>query len=102
MVPQLVVLGRTKSTAREQLMAKFERDIIIANDDGKVYHITQDQLVAMEPVSLTDDRYQLVKGLLNQGVSVAAIPTRETGPEPDIFCFLLNLGSLKKVQPDES
>lgn len=83
-------------------MDTFERDIIIANDDGKVYHLTQDQLTAMEPVNLSDDRYQLVKGLLNQGVSVAAIPTRENGPEPDIFCFLLNLGSLQKAQPDES
>ena len=82
-------------------MANFERDIVIANDDGKVYHLTQDQLNALEHVDLADDRYQLIRGLLNQGVSVAAIPTRE-GPEPDAFCFLLNLGSLQKVQPDET
>jgi hypothetical protein len=78
-------------------MAKFERDIVIANDDGKVYHITQDVLNKLEHVDLSDDRYQLIRGLLKQGVATAAIPTTSSaGPEPDAFCFLLNLASLKK------
>lgn len=81
-------------------MAKFERDIVVANDDGKVYHITQDVLEGLEAVDLEDDRYQLISGLLRQGVSTAAIPTRD-GPEPDAFCFLVNLGSLRKAQPNE-
>lgn len=81
-------------------MAKFERDIVVANDDGKVYHITQEVLEGLEAVDLEDDRYQLIGGLLRQGVSTAAIPTRD-GPEPDAFCFLVNLGSLRKSQPNE-
>ena len=81
-------------------MADFERDIVIVNDDGKVYHLTQEELNKLQHVDLEDDRYQLIRGLLRQGVSTAAIPTRE-GPEPDAFCFLLNLGSLAKQQPDE-
>lgn len=81
-------------------MGKFERDIVIANDDGKVYHLTQEVLEGLEPVDLDDDRYELIAGLLHQGVSTAAIPTRD-GPEPDAFCYLLNLGSLRKSQPLE-
>jgi hypothetical protein len=83
------------------MAAKFQRDLVIANDDGKVYHLTQAQLNRLKEVDLTDDRYQLIRGLLRQGVSMAAIPT-QAGPEPDAFCFLLNLGSLQKKQPDES
>jgi hypothetical protein len=83
-------------------VAEFERDIIIANDDGKVYHLTQETLSALEPVDLSDNRYQLVAGLLKQGVSTAAIPTTDDpGPEPQGFCFLLNLSSLNKTQPFE-
>lgn len=83
-------------------MAAFERDIVIADDDGKVYHLTQEVLGGLEPVDLADDRYQLIAGLLRQGVSTAAIPTRDdTGPEPDAFCYLLNLGSLRQSQPFE-
>lgn len=81
-------------------MPGFDRDIVIANDDGKVYHLSQDQLNQLEHVDLTDTRYQLIRGLLAQGVSVAAIPTVD-GPAPDGFCFLLNLGSLAKQQPYE-
>lgn len=83
-------------------MAAFERDIVLADDNGKVYHITQDVLAGLEPVDLTDNRYQLIAGLLKQGVSTAAIPTvDDPGPEPDAFCYLLNLGSLKQSQPYE-
>lgn len=83
-------------------MAEFERDIVLANDDGKVYHLTQDVLAKLEAVDLTDNRYQLIKGLLKQGVSSAAIPTEDDpGPEPQAFCFLLNLSSLNKAQSYE-
>jgi hypothetical protein len=83
-------------------MAKFERDIVIANDDGKVYHLTQADLNKLEHVDLGDNRYQLINGLLEQGVSTAAIPTPDDpGPEPDAFCYLLNLGSFRKRQPYE-
>lgn len=80
-------------------MAKFERDIVIANDDGKVYHITQEQLEKLEPVDLKASKYQLIKGLLNQGVADAAIPTPDDpGPEPDAMCYLVNLAALKHKQ----
>jgi hypothetical protein len=83
-------------------MAKFERDIVIANDDGKVYHLTQDQLEQLDHVDLSDDKYARIRNLLHEGVSTAAIPTRDTGgAEPDAFCFLLNLGSLRKRQPND-
>lgn len=83
-------------------MGNFERDIVLANDDGRVFHLTQDQLNQLEHVDLDDNRYQLIAGLLKQGVSTAAIPTPDDpGPEPDAFCYLLNLGSLRQSQPFE-
>ena len=86
----------------EVLVAKFERDVVLANDDGKVYHITQEVLETLESVDLASSQYQLIKGLLAQGVSSAAIPTPDDpGPEPDAMCYLLNLGSLKQTQPYE-
>jgi hypothetical protein len=83
-------------------MAKFERDIVIANDDGKVYRITQDVLSTLPEVDLKNNKFELIRGLLEEGVSAAAIPTRlKGGVEPDAFCYLLNLSSLKKWQPYE-
>jgi hypothetical protein len=79
-------------------MGQFERDLVIANDDGKVYRITQDQLNKLQHVDLTSDTFQLIRGLLAQGVSSAAIPNAGSGaagPEPDAFCYLVNLASLK-------
>jgi hypothetical protein len=79
-------------------MGTFERDIVIANDDGKVYRITQDQLNKLQHVDLASDTFQLIRGLLAQGVSSAAIPNTgggAVGPEPDGFCYLVNLASLK-------
>lgn len=79
-------------------MAKFERDLVIANDDGKVYRIDQAQLNKLQHVDLSSSTFQLIRGLLAQGVSSAAIPTsggNTTGPEPDAFCYLVNLSSLK-------
>lgn len=89
-------------------MAKFERDIILANDDGQVFHITQEMLDKLdkdggiEEVNLEDSRYARVKMLLENGVAAAAIPTPDNAHlKPDAFCFLLNLGALAKQQPLE-
>lgn len=81
-------------------MAKFQRDLVIANDDGKVYHLTQDQLEKLEPVDLSSDAYKLVSELLQQGVASAAIPTPDPnkGPQPDATCYLTNLAALKHAQ----
>ena len=79
-------------------MGKFERDLVIANDDGKVYRITQQDLNKLKQVDLASDTFQLIRGLLAQGVSSAAIPNTgggSAGPEPDGFCYLVNLASLK-------
>jgi hypothetical protein len=83
-------------------MAAFERDIVLANDDGKVYHIPQETLNQLEAVDLKSPKYELISGLLRQGVTAAAIPTLDDpGPEPDAFCYLVNLGALKQAQPYE-
>ena len=89
-------------------MARFERDIILANDDGQVFHITQemlrqlDQHGGIEEVNLDDSRYARVKMLLENGVAAAAIPTPDNAHlKPDAFCFLVNLGALRKHQPLE-
>ncbi|GEM_PF-5997929 len=83
-------------------MAAFERDIVLADDDGNVYHITQDTLSKLEAVDLKSPQYELIAGLLRQGVASAAIPTPDNpGPRPDAFCYLINLGALKQVQPYE-
>jgi len=79
-------------------MGTFERDLVIANDDGKVYRVTQDQLNKLQHVDLASDTFQLIRGLLAQGVTSAAIPNTgggAVGPEPDGFCYLVNLASLK-------
>lgn len=83
-------------------MAKFERDIVIADDDGNVYHLTQEQLSKMTHVDKNDTRYRLIFGMLEHGVAAAAIPSPEVPEiEPDAICFLLNLGALRKKQPYE-
>jgi hypothetical protein len=81
-------------------LGKFERDLVIANDDGKVYRIQQEDLNKLQHVDLASSQFQLIRGLLAQGVSTAAIPTdskaaNAKGPEPDAFCYLVNLASLK-------
>ena len=79
--------------------SKFERDIVIANDDGKVYHLTQDVLETLEAVDLNSSQYALIRGLLAQGVADAAIPPRDDpGPQPDAMCYLVNLAALKHKQ----
>jgi hypothetical protein len=89
-------------------MATFERDIIFADDDGQVFHITQEMLAKLhkeggiEEVNLQDSRYARVKMLLENGVAAAAIPTPDNAHlKPDAFCFLVNLGALAKHQPLE-
>ena len=80
-------------------MPKFDRDIILANDDGKVYHITQEVLEKLEAVDLNSSRYELIKALLKDGCSSAMIPEYDSTPQPDVVCYLLNLASLKWDTP---
>lgn len=75
----------------------FERDIILVNDDGRIYHLDQASLMALASVDELPPEDQVPYGFVNElkdlGIAVAAIPTI---PEMNasIFCYLLNLGSL--------
>lgn len=85
---------------------KFVEDVIIAGDDGSIYHIKKSELkkfkVAKKEVQ--GPLYDHVRQMLELGVSTAAIPTlKETeevkGKPVSLFvaaCYLLNLASLKK------
>ncbi len=89
----------------------FRDDIIIANDDGYMYHFTQDDLkledengnpkfrVNKESADY-DDKYGEIVHLLARGTILAAVPD----PDKDrvdvtiapVVCYLVNLDALKK------
>jgi nitroreductase len=81
----------------------FDRDLILVNDDGKIYHLDQATLLGMTSVDELPPEEQVPYGfiteLTNLGISVAAIPTIRS-MNASIFCYLLNLGSLKVPPPD--
>ncbi len=86
----------------------FENDVIIAGDDGNIYHLTPQDLAKFKVAKkdVEGPHYGPVRDLLENGVAAAAIPTREEtvetkGKPVSLFvaaCYLLNLASLKKHQ----
>jgi nitroreductase len=82
----------------------FDRDIILVNDDGKIYHIDQATLNGMISVDELDAQdqveYGFIKELTDLGISVATIPTIKE-MNASIFCYLLNLGGLKFPDPNK-
>jgi nitroreductase len=93
--------GVTETGEKAEPETNFDRDLILVNDDGKIYHLDQATLLGMTSVdelpAAEQVPYGFIKELTNLGISVAAIPTL---PEMNaaIFCYLLNLGSLKPPQ----
>lgn len=89
--------------------APFEDDIILVNDNGDIFHLTQDDLGSQFMASRqitdwrTNPKYKRIKSLLENGTAAAALPTYvDTGPEASVAtCFLLNCSSLAKKQVDE-
>jgi nitroreductase len=81
----------------EKEKPNFDRDVILVNDDGKIYHLDQATLSAMTSVDeLTAEEqvpYAFIEELKTFGISTAAMPTLPS-MSASIFCYLLNLASL--------
>jgi len=90
----------------------FVRDIVLVNDDGKAYFIEEKDLngwilngqikATLDVVDLNAKKYWPIKLMVDAGVALAAIPTDIKNPnaaeptaDPDAFCYLINLSSLK-------
>jgi hypothetical protein len=90
----------------------FRRDLIIANDDGFLYHLTQDDLkygmnangesFRVDPK--TTEAYRVKYGdvleLLSRGMVVAAVPKAADRKRADvtimpIMCYVLNVDAMK-------
>jgi hypothetical protein len=88
-----------QSANREGYEMSFADDLIIASDDGKIYKISQDQLVQFRVLFENDPAYAPVVALLKQGVQVAAVPVSKAeggaNARGDMMCYLLNLAGLK-------
>jgi len=88
---------------------KFYDGLVIAGDDGEIYHIKPEDLGPFKVNVAADDAlgaqekpprsWDLVKRLLATGVSVAVVPkTLPVGPDPRPFatCYVINLSSFAK------
>lgn len=91
----------------------FQHDLVIAGDDGSVYHIPTKELdkYKVDQNAFENDKgWALVKTLLQTGVSTAAVPDRlgwpwqgPCGPK-SATCYVVNLASFAKTtgrQPDD-
>ena len=77
----------------------FKDDVIIACEDGTIYHITKDDLAKYSnKLDSGSAEYEVVVDLLRKGVQVAAVPTpgAEVSAASDMMCYLLNLSGLKQ------
>jgi len=81
---------------------KFKRDVIIAGDDGRIYHLSEQELAKYEVSAeqKKEKKYDFIESLLKSGVSTAAVPpeVNETGSDSQAvpLCYVLNLASFKK------
>lgn len=90
----------------------FREDLIIANDDGYLYHVTQADLkhgrnakgqsFRVDPTSKCYQKgYGEVLKLLSRGMVVAAVPKPADDERADvtvimpIMCYVLNIDALK-------
>jgi nitroreductase len=100
--------GAVKAKPVDKEKPTFDRDVILINDDGRIYHLDQATLTALISVDeMTAEEqvpYGFIKELKDLGISVAAIPNPpEAAADPNaaIFCYLLNLGSLIPPKPPQ-
>lgn len=92
----------------------FREDLIIANDDGYLYHINQKDLkhgknakgesFRVDPKKMSAKEYKcqygIVLDLLSRGMVVAAVPPQADAKRADvtvmpIMCYILNVDALK-------
>ncbi len=85
---------------------EFRHDLIIAADDGCVYHIKRDhwqnERFLVDPdVFAEDDGWAAIRDVLNYGVNLATVPPQSQLPgdrwkvRPLGTCYVVNIDSLK-------